>query len=89
MVLVNVIISLLSSRPVNKHNKERSEMMSSFGGFIKEVLSAFHIIKTNNLETTVTTTYTVTGTAANGCVNNIITRKDMEIELNDRCPLLC
>jgi len=30
---------------------------SSYGGFIKEVLSAFHIIKTNNLETTVTNTY--------------------------------
>ncbi|PAT01126.1 hypothetical protein CI105_08325 [Candidatus Izimaplasma bacterium ZiA1] len=57
MVLVNVIISVLSSKPVNKHNKERSEMMSSFGGFIKEVLSAFHIIKTNNLEATVTATY--------------------------------
>ncbi|XMB73198.1 ABC transporter ATP-binding protein [Mycoplasmatota bacterium WC30] len=57
MVVVNVIISALSSRPVNKHNKERSVMMSSFGGFIKEVLSAFHIIKTNNLETTVTNTY--------------------------------
>ncbi len=57
MVLVNVIISALSSRPVNKHRKERSEMMSSFGGFIKEVLSAFHIIKTNNLEETVTATY--------------------------------
>ena len=39
MVLVNVIISALSSRPVNKHRKERSEMMSSFGGFIKEVYS--------------------------------------------------
>jgi ATP-binding cassette subfamily C protein len=57
MILINLIISILSSKPVNKHNKERSEMMSSFGGFIKEVLSAFHIIKTNNLETTVKTTY--------------------------------
>ncbi len=57
MVILIVLISLLSSKPVNKHNKERSEMMSSYGGFIKEVLSAFHIIKTNNLETTVTNTY--------------------------------
>lgn len=57
MVLVNLIISVLSSKPVNKHNKERSEMMSSYSGFIKEVLSAFHIIKTNNLEATVTNTY--------------------------------
>lgn len=57
MVLINIIISVLSSRPVNKHNKERSEMMSSYSGFIKEVLSAFHIIKTNNLESTVTETY--------------------------------
>ncbi len=48
--VMNIFVSLLSSKPVNKHNKERSEMMGRYSGFIKEVLSAFHIIKTNDLE---------------------------------------
>jgi ATP-binding cassette, subfamily B, bacterial len=57
MILLNAFISFLSSRPIKKHNKERSEMMSKYGGFIKEVLSAFHIIKTNDLEARVVDTY--------------------------------
>ncbi|MBU1144561.1 MAG: ABC transporter ATP-binding protein/permease [Firmicutes bacterium] len=57
MIIINALISVLSSKPIQKHNKERSEMMSKYGGFIKEVLSAFHIIKTNNLESKVTLTY--------------------------------
>lgn len=59
MIGLNAIVSLLSSKPIKKHNKERSEMMSSYGGFIKEVLSAFHIIKTNDLESRITDTYHV------------------------------
>jgi len=57
MIGMNGIISIFSSKPIKKHNKERSEMMATYGGFIKEVLSAFHIIKTNNLESRVTKTY--------------------------------
>jgi len=57
MIGLNAIISILSSKPIKKHNKERSEMMSKYGGFIKEVLSAFHIIKTNDLESRITDTY--------------------------------
>lgn len=57
MIGLNAIISVLSSKPIKKHNKERSEMMSKYGGFIKEVLSAFHIIKTNDLESRITETY--------------------------------
>ncbi len=57
MIGLNAIISVLSSKPIKKHNKERSEMMSKYGGFIKEVLSAFHIIKTNDLESRITGTY--------------------------------
>ncbi len=57
MIGLNAIISILSSKPIKKHNKERSEMMSRYGGFIKEVLSAFHIIKTNDLESRITDTY--------------------------------
>lgn len=57
MIGLNAIISVFSSKPIKKHNTERSEMMSKYSGFIKEVLSAFHIIKTNDLESKITTTY--------------------------------
>ncbi|MDD3123845.1 MAG: ABC transporter ATP-binding protein, partial [Candidatus Izemoplasmatales bacterium] len=57
MIVLNAIVSVLSSKPIKKHNEERSEMMSKYGGFIKEVLSAFHIIKTNDLESKITKTY--------------------------------
>jgi ATP-binding cassette subfamily C protein len=62
MIGLNSAISVISSKPIKKHNKERSEMMSKYGGFIKEVLSAFHIIKTNDLESKITTTYRVEST---------------------------
>jgi ATP-binding cassette, subfamily B, bacterial len=57
IVVFNVIISTLSSKPIKKHNKERSEMMGEYGGFIKEILSAFHIIKTNDLEARIVDNY--------------------------------
>jgi len=57
MIGLNTIVSVFSSKPIKKHNSERSEMMSKYSGFIKEVLSAFHIIKTNDLEAKITTTY--------------------------------
>ncbi|MBU1093980.1 MAG: ABC transporter ATP-binding protein/permease [Firmicutes bacterium] len=57
MVLLNAIISIFATKPIKKHHKERSEMMSSYGGFIKEILSAFNIIKTNNLESKVIASY--------------------------------
>lgn len=50
LMIINVIISAISSKPVNKHNLERSKMLDNFIAYIKEVLGAFHIIKTNNLE---------------------------------------
>ncbi len=50
LMVLNLIISALSSKPLNKHNKERSQLFGDYTGYIKEVLSAFHIIKTNNLE---------------------------------------
>lgn len=57
IVVFNALISILSSKPIKKHNKERSDMMDGFGAFIKEVLSAFHIIKTNDLESRVKSIY--------------------------------
>lgn len=46
----NILLSAWASKPLNKHNKERSELFGTYTSYIKEVLSAFHIIKTNNLE---------------------------------------
>jgi len=57
MVVLNVIISVFATKPIKKHNKERSEMMSTYSGFIKEILSAFNIVKSNNLETKVIASY--------------------------------
>jgi ATP-binding cassette subfamily C protein len=50
IALVNVAISMLSERPIRRHNAERSDLMRSYNGFVKEVLSAFQIIKANDLE---------------------------------------
>lgn len=50
LVVINIIISAVSSSPLKKHTKERSNLFSDYTSYIKEVLSAFHIIKTNNLE---------------------------------------
>jgi len=50
---VNGLLSNLIERPVRKHNRERSELFAGYNGFIKEVLSAFGIIKNNGLETRV------------------------------------
>jgi len=50
LLILNIIVSSFASKPLNKHNKQRSELFSSYTSYIKEVLFAFHIIKTNNLE---------------------------------------
>ncbi|MFH0992808.1 MAG: ABC transporter ATP-binding protein [bacterium] len=50
IMVVNTILSLIVERPVKKHNKERSVLFAEYSSFIKEVLSAFSIIKNNGLE---------------------------------------
>ncbi|MCK7492302.1 MAG: ABC transporter transmembrane domain-containing protein [Comamonadaceae bacterium] len=50
MMVVNGFISALIERPVKKHNEERSKLFAGYNGFVKEVLSAFGIIKNNGLE---------------------------------------
>ncbi|MGD9605461.1 MAG: ABC transporter ATP-binding protein [Bacilli bacterium] len=50
LMTLNILLSALASKPLNKHNKERSELFGAYTSYIKEVLSAFHIVKTNNLE---------------------------------------
>lgn len=47
---INLIISLKTAKPVARHTKERSELFDGYTAYIKEVLSAFHIIKNNNLQ---------------------------------------
>lgn len=46
---VNTLISIFLSKPLQKHHTQRSELYGSYTTYIKEVLSAFHIIKSNNL----------------------------------------
>ena len=44
-------------KPTKKAYKERSDMFDSYTSYIKEVLSAFHIVKNYNLQDRVTEDY--------------------------------
>jgi len=57
VMVINGLLSGIVTKPIQKHNKERSEMFASYNGFIKEVLSAFNIIKNNGLEERVRTNF--------------------------------
>lgn len=46
---INIILSALISKPSNKAFKERSDMLDAYTSYIKEVLSAFHIVKNYGL----------------------------------------
>ncbi|MBU3810737.1 MAG: ABC transporter ATP-binding protein/permease [Candidatus Niameybacter stercoravium] len=46
---LNIILSMVTSKPVSRHMKERSNLFEGYTSYTKEVLSAFHIIKSNNL----------------------------------------
>jgi len=47
--LISALASSLISKPLQKHQAHRSELYSDYTAYIKEVLGAFHIIKSNNL----------------------------------------
>ena len=47
--VVSAIVSILLSKPMQKHHAQRSTLYEGYTSYIKEVLSAFHIIKSNNL----------------------------------------
>lgn len=47
--IVSTLISIFLSKPLQKHHTQRSELYEGYTTYIKEVLSAFHIIKSNNL----------------------------------------
>jgi len=57
IILINLIISILTSKPTKKAYKERSDMFDGYTSYIKEVLSAFHIVKNYNLQDKVTEDY--------------------------------
>lgn len=57
IISLNILIVNLTSKPLNKLFKERSDMFEKYTSYIKEVLSAFHIIKSNDLEDRITKDY--------------------------------
>ncbi len=57
IMVVNVIIATVMQKPVERNYKERSDMFDGYTSYIKEVLSAFHIVKSNNLQEKVTKDY--------------------------------
>lgn len=57
IIAVNLTISFLTSKPMKKNYKERSDLFDGYTSYIKEVLSAFHIVKNYNLQEKVTQDY--------------------------------
>lgn len=56
--VLTAVISMVLSKPLQKHQQERSDMFEGYTSYIKEVLSAFHIIKANNLNDKVKNDFT-------------------------------
>jgi ATP-binding cassette subfamily B protein len=54
---INIIVSKISSKPLQKVTKERSDLFDGYTSYIKEVLSAFHIVKNNNLQDKIISSY--------------------------------
>jgi len=57
IMIINLIISLITSKPSKKAYTERSDLFDGYTSYIKEVLSAFHIVKNYNLQDKVTEDY--------------------------------
>ncbi len=57
IIAVNLGLSVITSKPTKKAYKERSDMFDGYTSYIKEVLSAFHIVKNYNLQEKVTDDY--------------------------------
>lgn len=57
IIIINLAISVLTTKPTKKAYKERSDMFDGYTSYIKEVLSAFHIVKNYNLHEKVTNDY--------------------------------
>ena len=54
---INIVVSKIASKPLQKVTKERSDLFDGYTSYIKEILSAFHIVKNNNLQEKVTHNY--------------------------------
>ncbi|HWT74080.1 MAG TPA: ABC transporter ATP-binding protein [Mobilitalea sp.] len=57
IIVVNLTLSIVTSKPTKKAYKERSDMFDGYTSYIKEILSAFHIVKNYNLQEKVTDDY--------------------------------
>lgn len=57
IIAVNLTISAITSKPIKRSYKERSDLFDGYTSYIKEVLSAFHIVKNYNLQEKVTEDY--------------------------------
>jgi ABC-type multidrug transport system fused ATPase/permease subunit len=57
IIIINLILSMVTSKPTKKAYKERSDMFDGYTSYIKEILSAFHIVKNYNLQERVTDDY--------------------------------
>ncbi len=57
IIAVNLCVSFLTARPSKKAYKERSDMFDGYTSYIKEILSAFHIVKNYGLQEKVTKDY--------------------------------
>jgi ABC-type multidrug transport system fused ATPase/permease subunit len=57
IIIVNLILSIIISKPAQRSYKERSDMFDNYTSYIKEVLSAFHIVKNYDLSKRVTDDY--------------------------------
>ncbi len=47
--IVAGLLSIAVAKPLQKHEKDRSDLFGGYTSYIKEVLSAFQIVKANNL----------------------------------------
>lgn len=50
VITINILISAITSKPIAHQTKQRSDLFDGYTSYIKEVLGAFHIIKSNNLQ---------------------------------------
>lgn len=46
---LSTVLTMIIGKPLQKHEKQRSDLFEEYTSYIKEVLGAFQIIKTNNL----------------------------------------
>jgi len=57
LIIINLILSTVTRKPIKKAFKERSDLFDGYTSYIKEILSAFHIVKNYNLQEKVTEDY--------------------------------